>query len=170
MNWSRTILDSFIMAAYFNLFAIVIVLIDPRFMLCSYPKSIQKAAPVPQTRRERKLYHLWMYFGMLLPLAVYGSFSAVNGGVNGFGPLFWTGYIEWLVISFADFFLLDIYLLQKLGRRIQVPGTEGHPDYQLGNWLKKQGLPEHLLGWPLVLAPLVSAVQAGFGMLWYKFR
>lgn len=29
----RTILDSFIMAAYFNLFAIVIVLIAPRFML-----------------------------------------------------------------------------------------------------------------------------------------
>lgn len=166
MNWSRTILDAFAMAAYFNLFAIVIVVINPRIMMYSYPKSIQKAAPMPQTRRERKLYHLWMYFGMLLPLAIYGSISAVSGGVSGFWPLFWMGYIEWLVVSFADFFLLDIYLLQKLGRRIQVPGTEGHPDYYLGNWLKKLALPEHFLAWPLVMAPLVSLVQACLGMLW----
>ena len=74
------------MAAYFNLFAIVIVVINPRIMMCSYPKSIQKAAPMPQTRRERKLYHLWMYFGMLLPPAIYGSISAVSGGVSGFWP------------------------------------------------------------------------------------
>ena len=154
------------MAAYFNLFAIVIVVINPRIMMCSYPKSIQKAAPAPQTRRERKFYHLWMYFGMLLPLAVYGSISAVNSGVSGFGPMFWMSYIEWLIISFSDFFLLDIYLLQKLGRRIQVPGTEGHSDYQLGNKLKKLALPEHFLAWPLVMAPLLSLVQAGLGMLW----
>lgn len=76
------------------------------------------------------------------------------------------GYIQWLVVSFVDFFLLDIYLLQKLGRRIQVSGTEGHPDYKLGNWLKKLALPEHFLAWPLVMAPLVSLVQAGLGILW----
>ena len=52
-------------------------------MMCSYPKSIQKAAPVPQTREERKRHHLWMYFGMLLSLAVYGSVSAVSSGVTG---------------------------------------------------------------------------------------
>lgn len=48
MNWCRTILDGAIMAAYFNLFAIIIVLADPRIMMCSYPKSIQKAAPPPR--------------------------------------------------------------------------------------------------------------------------
>lgn len=71
--------------------------------------------------------------------------------------------------NIADFFLLDIYLLQKLGRRIQVPGTEGHPDYQPGRWLKKLALPEHFLAWPLIMAPLVSLVQAGLGVLWSNF-
>ena len=103
---------------------------------------------------------------MLLPLAAYGSVSAVCGGVSDFWPLFWMGYIEWLAVSLADFFLLDVYLLQRLGQRIQVPGTEGHPDYRLGSWLRKLALPEHALAWPLVMALLVSLVQTGLGMLW----
>lgn len=154
------------MAAYFNLFAALVAVFNPRVMMCSYPKSIQKAAPAPQTCRERRLYHLWMCFGMLLPLVAYGSASAVCGGVTGFWPLLLMGYIEWLAVSLTDFILLDIYLLQWLGRRIQVPGTEGHPDYRLGSWLKKLALPEHVLAWPLAMAPLISLVQAGLGLLW----
>lgn len=102
------------MAAYFNLFAALVAVINPRIMMCSYPKSIQKAAPAPQTRRERSLYHLWMCFDMLLPLVAYGSASAVCGGVSGFWPLLLMGYIEWLVVSLTDFFLLDVCLLQRL--------------------------------------------------------
>lgn len=113
-------------------------------MMCT--KSIQKAAPAPQTRRERRLYHLWMCFGMLLPLVAYGSVSAVCGGVSGFWPLLLMGYIEWLAVSLTDFLLLDVCLLQRLGRRIQVPGTEGHPDYRLGSWLKKLAL--RSIFWP----------------------
>lgn len=157
------------MAAYFNLFAAVIAVVNPRIMMGSYPKSIQRAAPAPQTRRERRRYLLWMYVGMLIPMAVYGSASAVNGGVSDFWPLFRMGYIEWLTVGFADFFLLDIYLLQRLGPRIQVPGTEGHPDYQLGSWLKKLALPEHFLAWPLIVVPLAALAQAGLGVLWIHF-
>ena len=82
-----------------------------------------------------------------------------------------TAALQWNEIgrNIADFFLLDIYLLQKLGRRIQVPGTEGHPDYQPGSWLKKLALPEHFLAWPLIMAPLVSLVQDGLGVLWSNF-
>ena len=90
-------------------------------MMCSYPKSIQKVAPVPQTREERKRHHLWMYFGMLLSLAVYGSVSAVSSGVTGFEALFLTDHFEWLVFSFVDLFLLDICLLQKLGATFRCP-------------------------------------------------
>lgn len=78
-------------------------------------------------------------------------------------------YIEWLVIGFTDFFLLDIFLLQKMGHRMQIPDTYGHPDYSLGNWLKKLAIPEHFLGWPFVFAPLMSAAQAGVGMLCGRF-
>lgn len=94
-------------------------------MMCSYPKSIQKAAPVPQTREERKRHHLWMYFGMLLSLAVYGSVSAVSSGVTGFEALFLTDHVEWLVFSFVDLFLLDICLLQKLGATFRCLARRG---------------------------------------------
>lgn len=50
-----------------------------------------------------------------------------------------------------------------------MPGTEEHPDDQLGNWLKRLALPEQVLAWPLVMAPLVSLVQAGLGLLWERF-
>ena len=44
---------------------------------------------------------------------------------------------------------------------MQIPGTYGHLDYGLKNWLKKLAIPEHFLGWPFFIAPLMSAVQAG---------
>ena len=46
-----------------------------------------------------------------------------------------------------------------------IPGTEGHPDYEFKNWMRKLALPEHLLLWPLVLAPLLALIQAGAGWL-----
>lgn len=151
-------MDTIAMAVYFNLFALVIVLINPRIMMYSYPKSIQQDEPVLQTRRERKLYRLWRYFGMLFPLVIYGVISAASSEAYNFLSLFWMSYIEWLIISFSDFFLLDIYLLQKLKHCIQIPGTENHLDYQMENWMKKLAVPEHFLGWPLVMAPLISFV------------
>lgn len=165
MNWCRTILDGLMMAVYFNLSAAVIVFFDPRIMMSSYPKSVQKAAPQPQSKRERRLYRIWMYACVLLPLLIYGTLSMVNSNIEGFWNMFFTAYAEWLIISFSDFFFLDIFLLQKMNRRMQIPGTYGHPDYGLKNWLKKLAIPEHFLGWPFFIAPLMSAVQAGMGML-----
>ena len=39
MNWMRTILDGFAMAAYFNLFAAAVALYNPRLMFPSYPPA-----------------------------------------------------------------------------------------------------------------------------------
>ena len=47
MNWMRTILDGFAMAAYFNLFAAAVALYNPRLMFPSYPPAIIKNAPEP---------------------------------------------------------------------------------------------------------------------------
>ena len=41
MNWMRTILDGFAMAAYFNLFAAAVALYNPRLMFPSYPPALR---------------------------------------------------------------------------------------------------------------------------------
>ena len=49
MNWTRTVLDGFAMAAYFNLFAGLVALYKPRLMFPCYPPAIIKAAKDPPT-------------------------------------------------------------------------------------------------------------------------
>ena len=50
-------------------------------------------------------------------------------------------------------------------RRFVIPGTEGHPGYGFKAWMKSYALPEHLLQWPLILCPLLAAIQAGLGLV-----
>ena len=54
MNWLRTILDGFAMAAYFNLFAAAVALYKPRLMFPCYPPAIIKAAKDPPTKAENR--------------------------------------------------------------------------------------------------------------------
>ena len=69
MNWLRTILDGFAMAAYFNLFAAAVALYKPRLMFPCYPPAIIKAAEEPPTKAENRFYWLWICFGEWLPLS-----------------------------------------------------------------------------------------------------
>ena len=70
-----------------------------------------------------------------------------------------------MMINLCDLFFLDIFLIQKRAkRRFVIPGTEGHPGYGFKAWMKSYALPEHLLQWPLILCPLMAAVQAGIGV------
>ena len=164
MNWTRTLLDGAVMAAVFNLSAIVIMFTNPRYMMACYPAAIRNAVTQPQTKREKTIY-LWSMCAILLPLLAYGAASAATAGITGFWPLFWTGYVEWLMASLVDFFLLDMILFQTCKSRMIVPGTEGHPGYGFKQWVCKLALPEHLLLWPLVMAPLCAAAQAELSLL-----
>ncbi len=94
MNWTRTVLDGFAMAAYFNLFAGFVALYKPRLMFPCYPPAIIKAAKDPPTSAENRFYWLWICFGELLPLLLYGAVSTMEGGTPGFWPLALTGYIQ----------------------------------------------------------------------------
>ena len=74
MNWMRTILDGFAMAAYFNLFAAAVALYNPRLMFPSYPPAIIRSAPEPPSKAENRFYWLWIFFwGASAPLALRGS-------------------------------------------------------------------------------------------------
>lgn len=164
MNWTRTLLDAATMAVVFNLTACVVMFLSPRYMMGSYPKAILKAAPQPQTKQEKCGGNGIMGAALVL-LLLYGAASAVQGGITGFWPLFCAGYLEWLIASLTDFFLLDIVLFETMKPRIVIPGTEGHPGYTLKSWMVKLALPEHFLLWPLLFAPLLAAAQAGLSLL-----
>ena len=99
MNWTRTILDGIAMAAYFNLFAAAVALYRPRLMFPCYPPAIIKAAKDPPTKAENRFYWLWICFGELLPLLLYGAVSTVEGGTTGFWRLALTGYIQWMALQ-----------------------------------------------------------------------
>ena len=117
MNWTRTILAGLAMAAYFNLFAATVALYQPRLMFPSYPPAIIKAANRPPTREENRFYWLWICFGELLPLLLYGAVSAVEGGTTGFWRLSLMGYIQWMMINIGDLLFLDVWLIQKKSER-----------------------------------------------------
>ena len=65
------------------------------------------------------------------------------------------GYIQWSILNLGDFLLLDCLLFQgKYKDKIVIPGTEGHPDYEFGNWM------EHFVVTPFVIVAFVAAIQA----------
>lgn len=41
-----------------------------------------------------------------------------------------------------------------------IPGTEGHPDYEFGNWMKHLAIMEHFVLTPFLMIPFVAAIQA----------
>lgn len=54
MDTLRAILDGVAIATIFNGAVASLVLINPRWFFDSYPKAIQKAAPLPMTKQEKK--------------------------------------------------------------------------------------------------------------------
>ena len=45
--------------------------------------------------------------------------SAYQADINGFWPMFWTAYVEMMLISLGDLFFLDYLLLKKTGSRLE---------------------------------------------------
>ena len=74
MNWMRTILDGFAMAAYFNLFAAAVALYNPRLMFPSYPAChYQECAGTALKSGESLLLAMDLFWGASAPLALRGS-------------------------------------------------------------------------------------------------
>ena len=162
MDYLRIFLDGLAMSAAFNLATGLLLVIDPVIFTTSYPKELQKLAPKnPNAQRHKLLFTAFV----ILPVTLFGVFSAHHAGVRGFWPLFWTGYLEWFVVNLGDFFGLDLLLREKMGQRLELPGTEGHPCYERAQWMKSLALPEHGLEWPLLVCPLFGLISVGIGLL-----
>lgn len=159
MDITRAILDGIGMAAIFNGAVAAFVLINPRFFFDSYPKEIQNSAQVKMTKEEKRINLILTYIISIICL-IYGVASLLHTGIRGLRDLFWMSYIQWIILNFGDFLLLDILLFQgKYKDRIVIPGTEGHEEYKFGNWMKHLAIKEHFILMPLLI-PIVAIVQA----------
>ena len=129
MNWLRTILDGLAMAAYFNVFAAAVALYDPRLMFPSYPPAIIRDAPEPPTKAENRFYWLWICFGELLPLLIYGAVSMVEGGTQGFWQMALTGYIQWMMVNLCAtcFFWTSFSSRKRRSAVLSFPVRKGTP-------------------------------------------
>ena len=85
MNWTRTVLDGFAMAAYVNLFAGLVALYKPRLMFPCYPPAIIKAAKDPPTSAENRFYWLWICFGSCCPFCFMARSVPWRAGQQGSG-------------------------------------------------------------------------------------
>lgn len=160
MDITRAILDGIAIAAIFNGAVAAFVLINPRFFFDSYPKSIQNSAPEKMTKEEKRINFILTYIISIICL-IYGVTSLLHTGIRDLGTLFWMSYIQWSILNFGDFLLLDVLLFQgKYKDKIVIPGTEGHDDYKFGNWMKYLAIKEHFILMPLLLIPIVSIIQA----------
>ena len=160
MDTLRAILDGVAIAAIFNGAVASLVLINPRWFFDSYPKAIQKAAPLPMTKQEKKI-NLILSITLTGMCFVYSVVSLLHSKTFGFWNLFWMSYIHWSILNAGDFLLLDCLLFQgKYKEKIVIPGTEGHKDYKFKNWMKHLALAEHFLFVPFLLIPIAAVVQA----------
>ena len=165
MDITRAILDGIAMAAIFNGAVAAFVLINPRFFFDSYPKEIQNSAPEKMTKEEKRVNLILTYIIAVICL-IYGVTSLLHTGIRGIRDLFWMSYIQWIILNFGDFLLLDVLLFQgKYKNRIVIPGTEGHEDYEFGNWMKHLAIKEHFILMPFLLIPIVSIIEAWLVLL-----
>lgn len=164
MNWLRIILDGIMMSVYFNLGTALWWILDPIAFYDDYPKEVREHSTVkrPENRMKAKVL---FWFLIIIPVLIFGILSSFNAGITGFRYLFWSGYIEWLFVDFGDFFGLDLLFREKMGDRLVLPGTEGMDVYKRDVWVKKLGLPEHFLLWPLVVCPFFALIMTGAGLL-----
>lgn len=163
MQWTRTILDGLMMTGYFCFAAGAGVLAHPMMACNMYPKGIRKLVKPEPGHKKRAL--IWFYGIAFLPVLAYSVLSAYISGIHGFWNLFFTAYAELMLVNVGDFLFLDLWGRELLGERIMLPGTEDSPYYGRRLWMKTLAVPEHLILWPLVMMPILSAVMAGIGLL-----
>ena len=66
-------------------------------------------------------------------------------------------------INLGDFFGLDWWYRGAIKDKIMIPGTEHCRAWETKEWMKTLAIPEHLIGWPFVVCPLVGLIVVGSG-------
>ena len=66
-------------------------------------------------------------------------------------------------VSISDFIILDCWLPGKV--RHMIKGAEHCKAWERKVWLKTLAIPEHGLGWTLLVCPMTGLIVAGLGAL-----
>lgn len=157
--WFHVILDGIAMAVIFALTLCLVSYIDPQSFTTMYPIGIQKIAPpVPEKSRRRKKMMLWSLWTFVILFSVV---SNCLSGIRGFWQLFLAGYIQMFLVDMGDFFGWNILFREKMGRRLELPGTEGNELYSRKNWMLKLAIPNHFGIWLILICPLNGLINAG---------
>ena len=85
MNWMRTILDGFAMAAYFNFFAAAVALYNPRLMFPSYPLPLSGVRRNRPQKRRIAFTGYGSFLGSFCPSCSTGQPVWWKGALMGFG-------------------------------------------------------------------------------------
>ena len=112
MDLIQAILVGIAIAAIFNGAVASLVLINPRFFLDSYPKSIQKIAPKQMTKQEKKI-NMTLTIIIVGVCFIYSTISILHSGIVGFWNIFWMGYIQWSILNIGDFFVIGLSLISR---------------------------------------------------------
>lgn len=159
MVWLHVVLDGIAMGGIFALTLCLVSLLDPQSFTRMYPIGIQKIAPkIPEDSNKRKNKMLLILWPAVLIFSICSTFLL---GIRGFKALFLAGYIQMFCVDMADFFGWNILFREKMGRKLELPGTEGSELYSLKNWLLKLALPNHFGLWLVIICPLCGLIDAG---------
>ncbi|MBQ6505314.1 MAG: hypothetical protein IJI57_15520 [Flexilinea sp.] len=162
MNWLRIILDGVAMSILFNAVVGIGFILWPQEYSVMFPKEIKKAAAPYVNKNDVRKMKLFLY-SLYLFLFVYWTVSVHFSGMAGFRHLFWTGYIEMTFVSISDFLILDCWLPQKV--RYMIKGAEHCKAWERREWLLTLAIPEHVLGWTLLVCPIAGLAVAGIAVL-----
>lgn len=166
MSWLHVLLDGIAMGVIFALTLCMVSSVDPRAFTKMYPLGIQKIAPpIPEKSRRTKKKMLWMLWVFTITFGVLSNFLT---GVRGFWNLFIAGYVQMFLVDMADLIGWNIIFREKMGRKLELPGTEGSELYSRKNWLLKLGLPNHFGIWILLICPLNGLINAGVVTLFVR--
>lgn len=155
MDITRTILDAIAMMLVFNATVGMFWFVMPHAFATMLPKEIkQKAGAI--SKKEKLQLMSWLY-PLYIGMIIWMTLSIKNAQITGYWNIFWTAYIELMFVNFGDFFFLDCILRAKVKDKDMLPGTKDCKSWQFKEWMKS-AVPEHFLGWPLIICPLFSAI------------
>lgn len=132
INIFNSLLHGTIFGALANLMVVIILKVNPRYEMKSYPKEILDCVS-PQTKQERLGFLRWA-LPMMLSIIIYlviTVISSYKGMVVSFFTVFLHIFIMCSIWNLIDLLIMDWLIFCYISPKFMaLPGTEGHRGYK----------------------------------------